>query len=383
MNNEEQFWILELYHQELQKEKDYAKYATSSDSAIYLKPLSKDYRLPFAMDTDKIIHALSYSRYQNKTQVYSKVENDHVSTRLIHVQLVSKIARTIARALSLNEDLTEAIALGHDIGHAPLGHFGESVLNELSLKYCQEFFYHHVQSVRNYLVLENKGCGLNLSVQVLDGILCHNGEELMQKYVPRKKTEKEFLEEYQLCYQSKEANKKLQSMTLEGCIVRISDVVAYIGRDIEDAIQLKRFKREDIPLAIKQVLGDNNHDIIHHLVTDIIHNSLGKSYIGLSDKVYQALVALHQFNYQHIYKKSQKEEVLDYYHDGIFSLYDKYMEDLKSENTASLIYQDFLLHMSKEYVNLTSKERMVIDFLAGMTDEYLTREINLLLSKNK
>ena len=383
MNNEEPTWSIELYHQELAKEKNMSMYATSSDAAIYLKPILKDYRLPFAMDTDKIIHALSYSRYQNKTQVYSRLENDHISTRLIHVQLVSKIARTIARALHLNEDLAEAIALGHDIGHTPLGHFGESVLNELSLKRCKTYFYHHVQSVRNYLVLENYGKGLNLSVQVLDGILCHNGEVLEQKYIPRKKTEKEFLEEYELCYTSQEENKKLQAMTLEGCIVRISDVVAYIGRDIEDAILLKRFKRENIPLEIKQVLGDNNHDIINHLVTDIIHNSLGKSYIALSDKVYQALVALHQFNYQHIYKTSEKEEILTYYHDEIFSLYDKYIEDLRKKKTSSLIFQDFLLNMKEEYINRTPKERIVIDFIAGMTDEYLMREIQKRLDKKK
>ena len=159
----------------LLKESNLSKYATKSCDAIRLQPISEDIRPNFFRDIDRIIHSLSYSRYSDKTQVFSYKENDHISKRMIHVQLVSKVARTIGRALNLNEDLIEAIALGHDIGHTPLGHEGEYILDEISQRELGETFAHNVQSVRHCMYVENKGQGLNLSIQVLDGIMCHNG----------------------------------------------------------------------------------------------------------------------------------------------------------------------------------------------------------------
>ena len=178
---------LDIAKKNLLKEEYLGKYATRSSEAIRLYEDEEDIRPEYFHDIDRIIHSLSYTRYLDKTQVYTLNENDHLSKRITHVQLVSKIARTIARALKLNEDLAEAIALGHDIGHTPLGHTGEALLNEISLRELGEFFAHNIQSVRHLMIVENHGKGLNLSIQVYDGIMCHNGEMLDSKYVPTKK----------------------------------------------------------------------------------------------------------------------------------------------------------------------------------------------------
>lgn len=212
----------------LKNETYLCKYASFNKDAIRFKKEEKtDIRPEYFRDIDRIIHSMNYSRYINKTQVFTKPHNDHVSTRMIHVQLVSKVARTIGRALLLNEDLIEAAALGHDLGHTPFGHFGESVLNEISLKYNEGYFMHNVQSVRNMMFVENHGKGHNLTIQVLDAFLCHNGELVQNEYRPVKKTKEEFLEQYEACYKDKDMAKHLIPMTLEGCVVRISDVIAY------------------------------------------------------------------------------------------------------------------------------------------------------------
>ena len=151
------------------------EYATFDKDAIRMQELEYDIRPNYFRDIDRIIHSLSYSRYIDKTQVFSLKESDHITKRMIHVQLVSKIARTIGRALNLNEDLIEAIALGHDIGHVPFGHTGEAILNEITYKEEKRYFNHNVQSVRTLMMIENHGLGENLTIQTLDGILCHNG----------------------------------------------------------------------------------------------------------------------------------------------------------------------------------------------------------------
>ena len=234
-------------------ESHYSKYACLDKECIRLHgDLSDDIRPNYFRDTDRIIHSLSYTRYIDKTQVFSNKSNDHIQKRIIHVQLVSKVARTIGRALGLNEDLIEAMALGHDIGHVPFGHLGESYLSELSLKYDGTYFMHNVESVRELNVLENGGKGKNLSIQVLDGILCHNGEFLQDKYQPVKKTKEDFLRDYELCYVDQEHSKKIVPMTLEGCVVRISDLIAYLGKDIEDALKMFTHKVQNI----KQIESD-------------------------------------------------------------------------------------------------------------------------------
>ena len=359
----------------LRKEKDLSPYATKSSDAVRFKEEKEDIRPPFFHDIDRIIHSLSYTRYLNKTQVYTLNSNDHVSRRITHVQLVSKIARTIGRALNLNEDLIEAIALGHDIGHTPLGHTGEAILNRLSLKELGEYFAHNIQGVRYYMDVAKDGEGLNLTLQTLDGIMTHNGEMLSPIYEPMKKDKNEFLREYNESYKDLEKSKKYRPMTLEGCVVRISDIIGYIGRDIEDAIMIDRFKRSDIPESIRDVLGDNNRDIVNTIVLDIINESIDKPYIKMSDKVYKALFALKKFNNENIYKYSMTKEELDYYEAGINKLYNIYLDDIKTNNKESDIYKIFLNHQDKRYLESTNIKRWVIDYIAGMTDDFLIREI--------
>lgn len=356
-------------------EKTYGIYASKSIDAIRLYPIDDDIRPPYLRDTDRIIHSLSYTRYADKTQVYSFKENDHISERMVHVQLVSKIARTIGRGLKLNTDLIEAIALGHDIGHTPLGHTGEALLNEISLREQQEYFAHNIQSVRHYIEVENKGLGLNLNIQVLDGIMCHNGEMISNEYIPVTKTKEEFLSQYHGAYHDLKASSKNHPMTLEGCVVRISDIVGYIGRDIEDAIQLGTLKRSDLPTEIITVLGDNNKDIINNIVIDIIDNSLDKPYIKMSTEVYEALFSLKKFNMEKIYSKSLTAEEIEYYRTGMNKIYNKYLEDIKKNNQQSPIYTIFLNNQQQEYLEKNSSQRKVIDFIAGMTDDLFLREI--------
>ena len=358
----------------LKREEGLSKYATKSSSAIRLVSEEDDIRPPFFRDIDRIIHSISYTRYIDKTQVFSFLDNDHISKRIVHVQLVSKVARTIGRCLNLNEDLIEAIALGHDIGHTPIGHVGESILNEISKKELNEYFMHNVQSVRTYLDIDNNGLGKNLTVQVLDGILCHNGEILNNIYEPDfNKTKEDFLKEYHDCYKSIESSKKVRPMTLEGCVVRISDVIAYIGRDIEDAIQIGLLKRSDIPESITNVLGNNNKDIINTIILDIIKNSYNKPYIKLSDDIYKAIFALKDFNYEKIYKKANTKEKLAYYKDAFNKLYSKYLSDLEYTKKDSNIYTLFINNMNRKYLDNTSNKRKVIDFIAGMTDDYFIK----------
>lgn len=363
--------IYDKIQEQLQKRQEsLSKYATRDKDAIRFKDFEDDYRPPFWHDTDRIIYNLSYNRYSDKTQVFSFEDNDHVSKRMTHVQLVSKVARTIGRMLNLNEDLIEAAALGHDIGHTPLGHLGERILNDISLRELGEYFGHNVQGVRTFMYIDREGNGSNLTLQVLDAVLCHNGEMVCGEYHPKKKTKEDFLNEYTASYTDKSISKKLIPMTLEGCVVRISDIIAYIGRDIEDAIMIGVFSREQIPENIKKVLGDNNRDIIATINNDIINNSYGKPYIKMSDEVYKAIVELKQFNYENIYSKANTQEEIEYYTRGFNLLFEKYLKDIEYNNEDSEIYHDFLNTKTDTYKNNTVPKRIVIDFLAGMTDEY-------------
>lgn len=360
----------------LKKEKDLSKYATKTSDAIRLREDNEDIRPAFFRDIDRIIYSLSYTRYLDKTQVFTKSENDHISKRITHVQFVSKIARTIGRALSLNEDLIEAIALGHDIGHTPLGHSGEAILNDISRRELGEYFAHNIQSVRHLMNVEHYGEGLNLTIQVLDGIMCHNGEILNAIYEPVSKTKEEFLKEYEEAYYDLQKANKNHPMTLEGCVVRISDVIGYIGRDIEDAIMIGKIKREDIPNEITSVLGTTNKDIINTIILDIIDHSMGKPYIEMSPKVYDALLKLKNFNYQYIYQYSLSLEEKEFYTKGMNCIYECYLNDLENKNMDSIIYKIFLNKQCSSYLDYTSDKRKVIDFIAGMTDEFFIKEIN-------
>ena len=359
----------------LMKEQNLSEYATKSNESIRFSELTDDIRPSYFRDIDRIIHSLSYSRYIDKTQVFPNEENDHISKRMIHVQLVSKVARTIGRALNLNEDLIEAIALGHDIGHTPLGHEGEYILDEISQRELNETFAHNIQSVRHCMYVENNGKGLNLSLQVLDGIMTHNGEILSNEYHPTKKTKEEFLEQFNNSYKNIKETKKAHPMTLEGCVVRISDVIGYIGRDIEDAIILGTIKREEIPEHITSVLGTTNKDIINTIILDIINESINKPYIKMSEKVFKALFDLKKFNYEHIYTKSMTKEEKEYYRKGMNKLFSDYLNDLETNNQESLIFKLFLNNQIPKYIEENSKKRIVIDFIAGMTDDMFLEQI--------
>ncbi len=361
----------------LEKENFLSIYATKSKDAIRIIDKKEDIRPAFFHDIDTIIHSTSYSRYIDKTQVFSFNENDNISKRMIHVQLVSKVARTIGRALNLNEDLIEAIALGHDIGHTPLGHVGEKILNDISLKELKVPFMHNLQSVRTFMTLKDD----NLTIQVLDGIMCHNGEILDNVYEPKKKSKEEFLEDYKLACESSSYAKKLRPMTLEGCVVRISDIIAYIGRDIEDAIRIGKLQREIIPKNIKNVLGSSNREIINTIILDIIKNSYGKDKIILSKDVFASINNLKKFNYKEIYEKANTKEELKYYENGMKKLYYYLLDDLNNNKNNSVIYKVFINNMPFEYINKNDNKRIVIDFIAGMTDDYFLNMLKL-LTKN-
>lgn len=348
--------------------------ACYDNNAIYLKNNNLDIRTPFFRDIDRIIYSLSFIRYQDKTQVFANINHDHVAKRMIHVQFVSKIARTIGRALSLNEDLIEAASLGHDLGHTPFGHAGEAILNDLSLKHNEGYFNHNIESVRNLLYIENYGEGLNISIQVLDAIMCHNGEFPLGKYIPEEKNIDDFFYEYHESYKNKTILKKLKPMTLEGCVVRVSDLIAYLGRDIDDAVRLNILKREDIPLEITKVLGSTTKEIVNTCVLDIINNSYNKNYIKLSNDVYKAIVNLKKFNYENIYNKAMSKEELEILKKKFNTLFETYLNDLKTNNLASPIINSYLKNMCEKYRANNTNERIVIDYIAGMTDDFLLRE---------
>lgn len=357
-----------------------SEYACHDNDAIYLKPHKNDFRTPFFQDIDKIIYSLSFIRYQDKTQVFSFTKNDHISKRMIHVQFVSKIARTIGRALGLNEDLIEAAALAHDLGHVPFGHIGESILNEISLNHNEGFFNHNIESVRKLLYVENFGQGLNISVQVLDAIMCHNGEFALGHYEPVKKTKEEFLKEYEESYKSKEVIINMKPMTLEGCVVRISDLIAYLGRDIDDAIRMSMLKREDIPKSIVKTLGDNTSDIVNSCILDIIKNSYNKNYLELSSDIYKGIKELMQFNYKYIYNNSESSKNRIKLKTMFETLFNKYLSDLESNNKDSMIISSYLNNMCQDYQEKNTRTRIVIDYISGMTDEFFLSEYEKIIN---
>ena len=357
-------------------------YGTQDTEAIRLKPIDEDFRTPFARDIDRIINYASFTRYINKTQVFSFKKNDNIQTRMVHVLLVSKVARTIGRALKLNEDLIEAIALGHDIGHIPIGHVGEKILNKISIKELDETFMHNIEGVRNYLYLEQNGVGANLTIQVMDGILCHNGEILSNIYKPQKKTSEEFLKNYFDSYKMHKEKVEFNPMTLEGCVVKLSDVISYSGRDLEDAIRLGFVNRDSVPKNISEVLGNTNRDIVNTLVLDVIENSKGHNYIKLSDKVFEALKDLVKFNYEYIYNKANSKEKIAYYEEMFNTLYYSYLKALEESDNTNSIYTRYLNNMTDEYKK-TNPKRIVLDYISLMTDSYFLNEYKKLTESKK
>ncbi|MBW2614155.1 MAG: HD domain-containing protein, partial [Deltaproteobacteria bacterium] len=311
--------------------------------------------------------------YIDKTQVFSLIADDHITHRVLHVQLVSKIARTIGRFLKLNEDLIEAIALGHDIGHTPFGHDGERFLTDICRAHGIGNFLHNIQSVQFLDRVERKGDGWNLCLQTLDGILCHDGEIHNQKLEPLYgKT----FDIYDKEIEEKKSNPalKLTPMTMEGCVVRMADTISYIGKDIEDAIRLKLIKRRNLPPDSKKHLGDTNGTIVFNLVTDVIKNSHNRNYVSFSPGISEALKTLKQFNLENIYLnpaikiESRKiKKIFEY-------LFENYLNDMHQDKQNSVIFQGFLKGKNNRYTHSHKSEEIVRDFIAGMTDQYFLRQ---------
>ncbi len=369
------------------KEKCLSKYATKNyefKRRKGAKPEDPVIRPPFYRDADRILHSKSFARYIDKTQVFFLVDNDHITHRVLHVQLVSKISRAIGKALRLNEDLLEAIALGHDIGHVPYGHQGEKILSKICERNKLPTFKHNVQSVNFLDKIEDK----DLTIQVLDGILCHNGEVLKKGLKPDRKLEWDSYEsKIELINSDKDDP---TPMTLEGCVVRVSDLIAYLGRDLEDAVEVKLIGKElpHFPEDCKEFFGYKpgtseepgngvNWLIIDTLIKDIINNSFGKDEIAFSSEALTHVTEFKEYNYRYIYedprllKESPKIECM------YELMFDHFLSDLNPknknpENKNSLIYKHMidLDWVSKDYLSNSLPAEKVRDFLAGMTDRY-------------
>ena len=328
-------------------------------------------RTAFIRDIDKIIHCPYYNRYADKTQVFSFYKNDDITRRGLHVQLVSRIARTIGKALGLNLDLIEAIALGHDIGHTPFGHAGEGFLDELLFSHTGRHFSHNIHSVR---VLD-KIFPYNISLQTLNGIAAHDGEMELSEYhpVPIKDFE-EFDGQIESCYVDKKNVKKLVPATLEGCVMRISDIIAYLGKDRQDAEKAHIINNNDF---INGAIGTYNAEIINNLIVNIIENSYSKPYIKMDSEHFSALKKAKADNYELIYKQDSVEEIL---HNTVkpmmTEVYEKLLYDLEKEDTSSPIFCHHINYVNKaHYIREIPYEhnepnQIVTDYIASMTDDY-------------
>ncbi|MBW2617969.1 MAG: HD domain-containing protein [Deltaproteobacteria bacterium] len=349
--------------------------ACLSGQAVRRRPdanIEAGHRQSFQVDADRILHSLAYTRYIDKTQAFYLIASDHITHRVLHVQLVSKISRTIGRLLGLNEDLIEAIALGHDLGHPPFGHDGETYLSRIGAAHGLGPFFHAIQSVRALDVLERKGQGLNLSLQVLDGILCHDGEVDQMALAPERKKDFARLEAEM---RAKEAgpNVSLRPMTLEGCVVRLADTISYIGRDVEDAIRLGLIQRVDLPDEVAKALGRTNGTIVFRLVEDLVANSLDQDHLGFSEPAAKALKKLKDFNRERIYLnpriKVHAAKIRNLYQ----LLFEIYLAQLAAGDEEAPIRREFLAGMAAGY-QAVSPALIVRDFIAGMTDDYFLRQ---------
>ncbi|MBI4644858.1 MAG: HD domain-containing protein [Deltaproteobacteria bacterium] len=359
-----------------QEESWLSLYATRSTQAIrrrFEERIAEGHRQNFAVDADRILHSRAYTRYIDKTQVFYLIDHEHISHRVLHVQLLSKIARTIGRFLRLNEDLLEAIALGHDIGHPPFGHDGERILSAICESQGIGPFLHSLQGVWFLEKVEKGGRGLNLTLQVLDGILCHDGETHLERLAPDREKTFAHLEE-EMRAKLADPRLPLKPMTLEGCVVRLADTISYIGRDLEDAVTLNLVQREELPALVVQRLGRTNGAIVYSLVADLITHSFEKNYVGYSPEVGQALKSLKAFNYERIYNnpriKAETPKI-----EGLFdSMWIRFLQDVRERRLESPIWRDFLSFMDPVYLENQQLPEIVRDFIASMTDAYFLRQ---------
>ena len=330
-----------------------------------------DHRLPYKRDVDRIVHSKAYARYVDKTQVVYLVKNDHITHRSLHVQLVSNFARGIAEILRLNVDLVEAISLGHDVGHPPFGHEGEGYLSDLSMEFSGAPFAHPWQSCRLFTDIEP----LNLGLTVYDGFLCHDGGMCGNKCVPKfGKTWEDHLRERR--EKLVNPNDNIWPGTLEGCLVKLCDTMSYLGRDIEDAINLGIIKREDIP---KTILGNSNREILSILSQDVIRESYEQDFIAISEEAYDALKVLRRFNFERIYTDKRLKLESSKIKKSYRILFEHLLQDLKMNEKNSYLWLHFLNNKSEKYLEETSPAQIVIDYISGMTDTYFVRILEKLV----
>ena len=352
-------------------DKNLSPFATKNIDAIRTISSKDDIRLPFSIDRDRIIYSGAYRRSAGKTQVYyfSSLTDEQITNRIVHTQYVSQIARTIGRSLSLNLDLIEAAALGHDLGHTPFGHDGEIFLSNECEKHGIGKFHHNIHSLYIVDKFSYKGKGMNLTLQTRDAIISHDGEIHQNKLEPQKSKTEEDIKNY-IQAMKDDRYVKISPMTMEGCVIRLSDTIAYIGTDIEDANHVNLIKRNDIPKSVTDVLGNNNGKIIDTLVKDITINSYEKPYIEFSAEVGSALKELKAFNYKNIYNNEKLKKNKKKIQKGFEILFETYLEDIATENKDSDVYGHFLDSKKEEYIESTTDAEKVKDFIASMTDRY-------------
>ena len=354
--------------------------ALSANSQGRLKLMDPDpYRTEFQRDIHRIIYSQPFRRLRHKTQVFFLPNNDHICTRIEHSLHVASASRTVARQLGLNEDLVEAIGLGHDIGHAPFGHHGEDVLKQLAKdKGLSVTFQHEMHGLRVVDMLaeldREPKPGLNLTYEVRDGIVSHCGEDFSREIVPESN-----YKELEKISNKKEA---LMPCTFEGCIVRMVDKIAYAGRDIEDALVAGLIRKDRIPRDVMDVLGKNNGEIIGTLLKDLIDYCTSNSdRVGLSKEKHSALVKLLDFNYNEIYEHPNVEKFKKQATRAIEELFERLVDDLnktqrlttdKDKLPEASVYGVLKTFIKKiDYAADETNELIVLDFIAGMTDNYV------------
>lgn len=353
--------------------------ARRRDPSIDLESI---WRPAFSRDVDKILHSPYYNRYTDKTQVFSFYKNDDITRRALHVQLVSRIARTIGSALNLNLDLIEAIALGHDIGHTPFGHAGEKYISELYQEHCGRYFNHNVHSVRVLDTIFNH----NLTLDTLNGIITHNGEFEMNEYRPSPMDNfEEFDKMVESCYVDQSNIIKIIPSTLEGCVVRVSDIIAYLGKDRLDAMKTKLSYVDPALDEEDDKFRTFNAKIINNLEVNIIEHSYGKPYIKLDEEHYSLMRMAKRDNYARIYNTEKVSKVLDERVRPLMQrMYKKLLSDLKEGNKSSPIFKHHIDFIERNHYKPripyleTEPNQIVIDFMASMTDDYCTELYNFM-----
>lgn len=356
--------FLNEYRRKAEKQEEISLSSKAAFSKDHSRRLGAedDHRLPYKRDVDRIVHSKAYSRYIDKTQVVYLIKNDHVTRRGLHVQLVSHFSRGIAEILRLNLDLVEAISLGHDVGHPPFGHEGEDYLSEISERNGLGAFAHPVQSCRLYSEIEP----LNLGLAVYDGFLCHDGG--MSEPVIRPRFGKTWEDHFDdIKRKKKDPRQNIFPATLEGCLVKICDTMSYLGRDIEDAVQLGILSRADIP---DWEFGKTNREILSFFAQDIIQSSYEKDVIAMSDHAFSLLKMLRRFNFDRIYTHPQLKVESDKIKNCYAIMFEKLLDDYEVRGEGSYLWKHFLHDRSEDYLNGCSSAQLVVDYISGMTDNY-------------